>query len=180
MKGIVFTEFLGFVRDRHGEDMVDDIIDVSDLPSGGAYTAVGTYHHGEMLALCSALAGRTGEPVSELVRLFGNRLSDTFARSHPAFFERAGNLFDFLESIEAHIHVEVRKLYPDAELPTFTVEARTPTRIVLLYRSPRRLGHLADPGLGAPVRRAGAGAGRADRRQRRPGRALHGGPGLSP
>lgn len=144
MKGIVFTEFLGFVRDHHGEDMVDDIIDASELPSGGAYTAVGTYHHGEMLALCSALAARTGESVPALVRLFGDRLSDSFARTHPAFFARAGNLFDFLESIEGHIHVEVRKLYPDAELPTFTVESRTPTRIVLLYRSPRRMGHLSE------------------------------------
>ncbi len=144
MKGIVFTEFLDFVRHRHGEDIVDDIIEASELPSGGAYTAVGTYHHGEMLSLCSALAERTGEPVPALVRLFGDHLSDTFARTHPAFFERAGNLFDFLESIEAHIHVEVRKLYPDAELPTFAVESRTPTRIVLVYRSPRRMGHLSE------------------------------------
>lgn len=144
MKGIVFTEFLGFVRQHHGEDMVDDIIDDSHLPSGGAYTSVGTYHHGEMLALCGALAERTGEPVATLVRGFGDHLSDSFAHSHPAFFARADNLFDFLESIEAHIHVEVRKLYPDAELPTFTVEQRTPTRIVLLYRSPRRMGHLSE------------------------------------
>lgn len=144
MKGIVFTEFLGFVRQHHGEDMVDDIIDASDLASGGSYTAVGTYHHGEMFAMCNALAERTGVPVAALVRGFGDHLSGAFARSHPAFFERAGNLFDFLESIEDHIHVEVRKLYADAELPTFRVEQRTPTRIVLLYRSPRRMGHLSE------------------------------------
>jgi hypothetical protein len=144
MKGLVFTEFLGFVRQQHGEDMVDDIIDASDLPSGGAYTAVGTYPHGEMFTLCSALAERTGTTAADLVRSFGDHLSGAFARSHPEFFERAGNLFDFLESIEEHIHVEVRKLYPDAELPTFQVEQRTPTRIVLLYRSPRRMGHLSE------------------------------------
>ena len=39
MKGIVFTEFLDFVADRYGEDTVDDIIDASELPSAGAYTA---------------------------------------------------------------------------------------------------------------------------------------------
>lgn len=27
--------------------------------------------------------------------------------------------FQFLKNIENYIHVEVRKLYPDAELPTF-------------------------------------------------------------
>ena len=144
MKGVVFTEFLDFVAERHGADMVDDIIDASDLPSGGAYTAVGTYNHAEMVSLCTALAERTGAPVADLVRGFGAHLSGTFARGYPAFFSRNGNFFDFLESIEAHIHVEVRKLYPDAELPTFRVEQRTPTRLVMEYRSPRRMTDLAE------------------------------------
>lgn len=144
MKGMVFTEFLEFVGDTFGEDTVDDIIEVSELPSGGAYTSVGTYSHGEMAALCGALADRTRQPVGDLVRAFGERLSDTFARDFPDFFRRAGNLFDFLESIEAHIHIEVLKLYPDAELPRFVVEERTAARIVLLYTSPRKLGHLSE------------------------------------
>lgn len=144
MKGVIFTEFLDFVGASYGDDTVDDIIDASDLPSGGAYTAVGTYDHAEMVSLCTALSERTGAPASDLVRGFGSHLSCTFAKGYPAFFARSGNFFDFLESIEAHIHVEVRKLYPDAELPTFKVEERTPTRMVLHYRSPRRMGDLAE------------------------------------
>jgi hypothetical protein len=38
----------------------------------------------------------------------------------------------------------VRKLYADAELPSFKVKQRTPTQLLLEYRSPRRLGHLAE------------------------------------
>jgi len=144
MKGMVFTEFLEFVGERFGNDMVDDIIEVSALPSGGAYTSVGTYSHGEMASLCGALAERTQQPVGELVRDFGDRLSDTFARDFPDFFRRAGNLFDFLASIEAHIHIEVLKLYPAAELPRFVVEERTAARMVLLYTSPRKMGHLSE------------------------------------
>lgn len=144
MKGVVFTEFLDFVGASHGEDTVDDIIEASHLPSGGAYTAVGTYDHAEMVSLCAALSERTGAPTADLVRGFGTHLSASFARGYPAFFSRSGNFFDFLESIEAHIHVEVRKLYPDAELPTFVVEERSPTRMVLHYRSPRRMGALAE------------------------------------
>ena len=142
MKGVVFTEFLDFVAKRYGDDTVDDIIDASHLPSAGAYTAVGTYDHAEMVTLCTALAERTGTPTADLVRGFGTHLSGTFARGYPAFFARS--VFDFLESIEAHIHVEVRKLYPDAELPSFKVEQRTPTRLVMQYRSPRRMGDLAE------------------------------------
>lgn len=144
MKGVVFTEFLDFVAKRYGDDTVDDIIDASHLPSGGAYTAVGTYDHAEMVALCTALGERTDTPAPALVCGFGTHLSSTFARGYPAMFARSANLFDFLESIEAHIHVEVRKLYPDAELPTFRIEQRTPTRLVMEYRSPRRMGALAE------------------------------------
>ncbi len=144
MKGVVFTEFLDFVSKRYSADTADDIIDASKLPSGGAYTAVGTYSHAEMAALCSALTERTGEPVADLLRGFGTHLSATFARGFPAFFSRSGHFFDFLESLEAFIHVEVRKLYPDAELPTFKVEQRAPTRLVMEYRSPRRMADLAE------------------------------------
>ena len=144
MKGMVFTEFLSFVASRFGEDVVDDIINAAAPPNGGAYTAVGTYSHGEMVALCVALAERTQQPVAALVRDFGDRLSETFARDFPDFFRRAGDLFDFLASIEEHIHVEVRKLYPDAELPRFWVESRTPAQLVLRYQSPRRMGHLSE------------------------------------
>jgi len=144
MKGVVFTEFLSFVSERFGVDTVDDIIDDSDLPSGGAYTTVGTYNHAEMATLCGALSKRTGTPVADLIRGFGTHLSGTFARGYPAFFDRCGNFLDFLESIEGHIHVEVRKLYPDAELPTFRVEQRTPTQLIMEYRSPRRLSVLAE------------------------------------
>ncbi len=155
MKGVVFTEFLNFVRLGHGEDMADDIIEDCDLDSGGAYTSVGTYHHGEMLALCGALSARTSSPVAALVRGFGEHLSGSFAASHPEFFASAANLFDFLESIEDHIHVEVRKLYPDAELPTFKPVERSATRLVMDYYSPRALGHLSEGLMAGSARRFG-------------------------
>ncbi len=144
MKGIVFTEFLGFVESRYGADTADDIIGACDLPSGGAYTSVGTYDHAEMVSLCHALAKQTGEPAADLVKDFGSHLSSAFAQNYPDFFARSSHFFDFLESIEAHIHKEVRKLYPDAELPTFTVRERSETTLIMDYRSPRRLGALAE------------------------------------
>jgi hypothetical protein len=143
VKGIVFTEFLGFVAQRYGEDAVDDMIEASAVPNGGAYTSVGTYDHAELAALGRALAQRTGLPLPGLVQDFGVYLSSSFARGYPAFFARCSHFFDFLESIEAYIHKEVQKLYPDAELPSFTIHERTASRLVLDYRSPRQMGDLA-------------------------------------
>ena len=41
-------------------------------------------------------------------------------------------------------HGEVRKLYPDAELPTFTCDTSTPGRLTMLYRSSRPFADLAE------------------------------------
>ena len=44
-----------------------------------------------------------------------------------------------LASIEDHIHVEVRKIYPDAELPTFTIEEQSETHLIMIYKSSRAM-----------------------------------------
>lgn len=155
MKGIVFTELLDYVGRAHGEDIVDDIIRDCALPSGGAYTAVGTYDHSEMKALCGALSARLNVPESELMLGFGISLIDTFARHYPQFFDTAGSLLDFIQGVESHIHFEVRKLYPDAELPRFLLVERSETRLVMLYSSPRRLAALAEGLIRGAARRFG-------------------------
>ena len=46
-----------------------------------------------------------------------------------------------LSSIENHIHIEVRKIYPDAELPEFTVEEKTENSLIMIYKSNRAMHH---------------------------------------
>jgi len=60
MKGIVFTEFLEMVEAKFSPEMTDRIITESKVPSGGAYSAVGTYDHEEIVALVQALSRATG------------------------------------------------------------------------------------------------------------------------
>ncbi len=121
MKGLVFTEFVEFVEKAHGLDTADHVMAAaSGLPSRGVYTAVGTYDHREMVTLLGALHSHTGTAVPALLRSFGQHLLTRFVAAYPSFFEQAGSLFPFLRSVHGHIHVEVRKLYPDAELPSFS------------------------------------------------------------
>ena len=143
MKGIVFTEFLEFAAQSWGEDMVDDVIEDCNFDHGGAYTAVGSYSHEELALIGSALSRRSEVEVPEILRGFGRHLGHRFATLFPAFFERE-SFFSFLDSIQNHIHVEVRKLYPDAELPTFHTLSMDEERMVLEYRSSRHLQSLAE------------------------------------
>ena len=143
MKGIVFSEFSEMVEEVFSPEVLDRIIDQADLPSGGAYTSVGTYDHVEMLALVTCLSAETGIAVDELVRTFGRRLAERFTVLYPGFFADVDNTFEFLETIEDHVHVEVRKLYPDAELPTFQA-TRDGDHLTMVYQSRRPFADLAE------------------------------------
>ena len=144
MKGVVFTEFFNMVEGSFSPELADRIIEQAALPNDGAYTAVGTYDSAEMVRLVTALSGETGTPVPELLFAFGRYLLGGFAEQHGDYFTEAGSVFRLLEGIEDKIHSDVRKLYPDAELPRFDCHRPTEGRLVLDYSSPRGFGKVAE------------------------------------
>lgn len=144
MRGLVFTEFLEFVEATAGAEMVETMLDAVNLESDGAYTAVGTYDHNELLSMLGFLNQATGQDVSDMVRAFGRHLFGQLAKSHPAIVGEPGTILDFLEGIEDHIHKEVRKLYPEAELPKFTTERPSGNVLVMDYHSTRPFADLAE------------------------------------
>jgi hypothetical protein len=143
MKGVVFTEFMELVEARMGLDMLDRIITEAQLPNDGAYTAVGTYDHAELVRLVQALSSASGMSVPQLIHLFGEHLFQRFSVQYKALFVDSRSAFDFLARIDDVIHVEVRKLYPDAELPAVPCERPSAEVLVMHYSSPRGFGDLA-------------------------------------
>lgn len=139
MKGLVFVELLAMAEDAFGEDVVDGVIDNAELPSGGAYTAVGKYPCDELMVLVRGFSQHSGIEGPQLQRLFGHWMMNSFVRHYPDFFVGKSGSLDMLAAIEDEIHVEVRKLYPDADLPHFEVMRREPDQMQMTYRSPRPL-----------------------------------------
>lgn len=142
MKGIVFSEFMDMVEEKFGLELLDDLVESSELPSGGSYTAVGTYPSSEMVQLVLRLSELSEIPVPKLLNAFGHHLFKTFHRNYPGFFAEVKHPFDLLEQIDNHIHVEVKKLYPDAELPRFETERHSDS-MTMIYRSERKMSDLA-------------------------------------
>jgi hypothetical protein len=124
--------------------MADRIIQAAHVPSGGAYTSVGTYDHGEMWSLVAELSKATEIPAPDLLRSFGQHLFGRFVLGFPRRFQGISSAFDFLQTVDGVIHMEVHKLYPDAELPRFEVLERSENRMVLLYQSLRHFADLAE------------------------------------
>lgn len=144
MKGIIFTEFIELVESKHGLQLADQIISATDLHSQGAYTAVGTYDHRELVQLVEELSRRVELSPAAVLKEFGKHLFTRFRELYPHFFDGIENAFDFLKAVDSNIHVEVRKLYPDAELPRFEWKSPSAERLILTYRSKRSLSPVAE------------------------------------
>ncbi|MCH6258096.1 heme NO-binding domain-containing protein [Puniceicoccaceae bacterium K14] len=144
MKGIVFTEFLEMVEKEFGFEVVDKITSITNLHGQGAYTAVGNYPHSDILAMVGKLSESVGLSPSDLTLTFGRYLFKTFSREYKDFFQNVNSSKDFLFGIETVIHSEVRKLYPDALLPSFECEVLSDGSLVMDYHSIRPFADLAE------------------------------------
>lgn len=144
MLGMVFTEFLEMVEQRFSPELADQMLCETPLANNGAYTAVGYYPYEEMQALVTTLARLTGSSVSMLVQVYGEHLFQRFVELYPQMLQHCHDAFSLLASVDGHVHQEVHKLYPQAQLPTFETTEHTAQRLVLIYRSSRGLADLAE------------------------------------
>lgn len=143
MKGIVFTEFFEMVEEQLGFELVDQLLEKTELKTGGAYTSVGTYDHKELLALVTNLHQLTNVPVNDLLTRYGQYLFPRLMQIAPDTVNQFSSCFELIAAVDSIIHVEVQKLYPDAELPKFTVTKHDNHELQLTYSSCRPFVYLA-------------------------------------
>ncbi|MCB2385067.1 heme NO-binding domain-containing protein [Thalassolituus alkanivorans] len=142
MKGVVFDILRDMVEEQFGLAGWNALLDKAG--ADGLYISTQTYPDEELLKLVAAASEVTGKPADELVFSFGEFMVKEFYKCFPGFFDNASGLIDFLISVDRIVHVEVRKLYPDAALPSFTYEGGSSDEVTMNYRSPRKLCRLAE------------------------------------
>ena len=126
---------------QKAQEMVDNIIENSNLESNGIYTSIGTYAFSEMLQLLQHLSTNTNISIDDLLLVYAEHFFAVLAKSYPELIESYKDPIDMLASIENHIHVEVVKIYPDAELPTFEIIEKTENSLIMIYKSSRAMHH---------------------------------------
>lgn len=139
MKGVVFVELLTMAEEAFGESVVDDVLDKADLEHGGSYTTVGNYPCEELIKIVEAFSEHSGLSEEALQRKFGHWMMGFFSTHYQGFFEDKTTSFEMLEAVDQEIHVEVLKLYPDAELPKFDTQRTGDGQLEMVYSSPRPL-----------------------------------------
>ena len=143
MKGVVFRQFLEFSEREFGEAVIDELLNTTELASGGVYTNVGYYDHSEMIALVTALSNRTGTSARALLVKFGQNLFPSLIAGHPQ--DGVTHAFDLIEQIHGVIHRDVKKLYPDAEVPDIRPSMRNGNdEMRITYDSARPMADLCE------------------------------------
>jgi hypothetical protein len=142
LKGIMFDLLEATVSATHGVNVWDDLLDATGLT--GAYTTLGNYPDGELIALIGALAAHTGRSEPEALRWFGRSAMPLLAKAYPRFFAGHVDTRTFVGTLNDIIHPEVRKLYPGADVPDFGFHTTDDGAITLRYGSPRRMCALAE------------------------------------
>ncbi|MCO4747815.1 MAG: heme NO-binding domain-containing protein [Proteobacteria bacterium] len=144
MKGMIFVHLVDFVEQAIGMEETEQLLVSANLPSGGSYTSVGSYDVVEVATIVGHASEATGLSEAVLYREFGRYLFGELVSSHPTFVAGADDPLTLLTRVERHIHVEVRKLYPDAQLPRFTHTWEEDGSLTLIYESERGLGDLCE------------------------------------
>jgi hypothetical protein len=148
MKGIILSEFVEFIEQELGEDTAQKIIDDSEVKSDGAYSRIGLYDYQELIQLLTQAVAETETEATVLLERFSDHLFMVFKRDYSLFFDNVGSAAEMLKQIDDHIHLEVKKLYPDAVLPSFS-HTQQGAILNLYYTSPRPLALVAHSLVGA-------------------------------
>ena len=138
----MFNLLADLVRRDFGDDAWDDLLDAAQ--ASGAYTSLGSYEDEELHRLVAAASEALGRPPADILRWYGRGAMPMLAEKYPQFFAAPGSTRPFLLTINHIIHAEVRKLYPGANVPEFDFPEAAGGRLVMEYRSERRLCHLAE------------------------------------
>ncbi len=139
MKGVVFVQFADFIEENFGLLFWDEVLEAVSPPSGGAYTTVETYPDEEFLSLLAYVCESKGIDSVDAQILFGRWLFEKLHAIAPPGNKADGDPFQFLRRVQDAIHVEVKKLNPDAILPEFRFISETESCLTLEYMSPRHL-----------------------------------------
>jgi hypothetical protein len=97
-----------------------------------------------LIQLVAALSKQANVSVTHLTKSFGMYHFAEFIAAYPQLFKGLDSSFDVLEVVDSFIHQEVKKLYPGAKPPKFECHKQSPTKLELIYESPRCLGDVAE------------------------------------
>ena len=142
MKGIIYSELVGFLDVKGGPSFTEQVLAGAHLPHGGAFSRVSRYPWEQAVQVVTSASNISGADANDLCEEFGKFLFDRFTVLYTEIVERYPTAEGMLAHVEDHIHEEVRVLYPDAEPPQVS-SWKDDDGFVVEYSSHRPFAHIA-------------------------------------
>jgi len=144
MKGIIFNLLEEFITENWGEEKYEEILKGCPIKTKEPFVGPGTYPDADLIAIVTKTVEKLGVPLPEALRTFGRFCFPKLSERHPQFVKPYRHPKAFLKTVENIIHVEVRKLYKDAETPHFSYKDPASNRLIIEYESKRKLCHFME------------------------------------
>lgn len=138
MKGVVFNLLEEFITQNFGAQTYEEIMARCPLHTKDPFIGPGTYPDADLIAIVGKTCEKLGVTVPEALHRFGKFSFPHLAAKVPSFLNGHTHPKTFLKTIDAVIHVEVRKLFKGAVTPKigFIEEGDTFT---MTYQSERKV-----------------------------------------
>lgn len=144
MQGVIYTILSDMVIENYGMELWNDVISDAAIESGGAFTAGVQYNDSELIGIVTQLSQKLSVPVNDLVQSYGEYLFPKLLEQLPLDDIDMSNMRTFLLQVDSVIHKEVKRIHPDAYLPSFEYEENAKDSLTMLYRSKRKLCALSE------------------------------------
>lgn len=142
MKGVIFNILEDFVNEKYGDYFFDALLEKITLRSDGVFVGPGTYPDEDFETLFEAIIKQQNLNTTETLRAFGKYLFFKLMDLYPDYITTDAR--SFIKSVDSIIHVEVKKLYPAAILPSFDYEDVNEKTLRMIYKSKRKYADLLD------------------------------------
>lgn len=139
MKGVVFRMLEEFVIREAGPESWESLLEGTPLQTTEPFVGPGTYPDADFFALVKGAAARLEVPMPTAVRAFGRFCLPRLMSAVPGLTDRYRTPKELLLALDGTIHVEVRKLWRDANPPRFACTDTGPGKLDMEYESSRGL-----------------------------------------
>ncbi|MBI2603907.1 MAG: heme NO-binding domain-containing protein [Deltaproteobacteria bacterium] len=138
MKGIIFNIIEEFIGENWGEEKYEEILGLCPLHTKEPFVGPGTYPDSDLISIVEKAAEILEISVPDVLRAAGKFMFPKLVEKFPQFIALHKHPKDFLVTIDSVIHVEVKKLYRDAETPRFQFTSPAPNKLAFDYQSKRK------------------------------------------
>ena len=144
MKGHIFQLLEDFITEIAGHDTLDEILDACEFQTKEPFIRTGNYPDRDLIELVRKTTKKLGISTEEAHRAFGMWIFPHLTKLVSPGIVEVGHAKSFLMMIGQIHEVELKKLWPDASPPSFTVRDTGPGTMRMTYDSPRQMFELVE------------------------------------